>query len=98
MLSDILSLSYILPGLNFTREQLFFIQFAQASVRNIRPAESVRRIRVDEHSPSKYRVIGPLSNSEHFAKAFNCPAHSVMNRVDKCHVRWQSDSPDWLIH
>ena len=78
--------NYVLPGLNYTREQLFFIQFARGWARNIKPAEAVRRIRVDEHSPTKFRVLGPLSNSEDFLKAFNCPASSKMNRKHKCKV------------
>lgn len=96
----------MLPGLNYTREQLFFIQFARGWARNIKPAEAVRRIRVDEHSPTKFRgacmiakrscsllsvsslraVIGPLSNSEEFNKAFKCPPKSKMNRKHKCNV------------
>jgi hypothetical protein len=97
--------SYVLPGLNFTREQLFYIQFARGWARNIKPAEAVRRIRVDEHSPTNFRgectlimtslsltnrhvtVIGPLSNSEEFSKAFNCPVGSRMNPKRKCRVR-----------
>ena len=39
------------------------------------------------HSPGKYRIIGPLSNSEDFVKAYNCPVGSNMNRKDKC-VLW----------
>lgn len=79
--------NYILPGLNYTREQLFFMQFARGWARNIKPAESVRRIRVDEHSPTKFRVIGPLSNSDEFRKAFNCPVGSRMAPKHQCKVR-----------
>ena len=36
------------------------------------------------HSPAKYRIIGPLSNSEDFVNAFECPTDSNMNRKEKC--------------
>ena len=38
----------------------------------------------DPHSPGKFRVIGPLSNSEDFVREFACNADSPMNGVDKC--------------
>lgn len=41
----------------------------------------------DVHSPSKYRVIGSLSNMEEFSDAWNCPLGSPMNPTDKC-VLW----------
>ncbi|ORY60370.1 hypothetical protein BCR35DRAFT_355234 [Leucosporidium creatinivorum] len=78
--------NYLLPGLGYSREQLFFIAYAQGWARNIKPAEAVKRIRTDPHSPTNYRVIGPLSNNPDFAKAFNCPAGSPMNNVEKCKV------------
>ncbi|GAA5935913.1 CCR4-NOT core ubiquitin-protein ligase subunit MOT2 [Sporobolomyces koalae] len=75
----------LLPGLGqYSREQLFFIAFAQGWARSMTPAEAVRRIRVDPHSPTQFRVRGPLSNSEEFAKAWNCPVGSPMNNKHKC--------------
>ena len=46
--------------------------YGLAWARNIRTEEAIRRLRTDEHSPTRYRVIGPLSNSEDFAAAFGC--------------------------
>jgi len=78
--------NYLLPGLDFTREQLFFIAFAQGWARNIKPAEAVKRIRTDPHSPTNFRVIGTLSNDENFAKAFKCKPGQRMSNAKKCHI------------
>ncbi|EFO15768.1 hypothetical protein LOAG_12742 [Loa loa] len=48
--------------------------------------EAVRKLRTSEHSPGSIRVKGPLSNSEDFAKAYNCPLGSPMNPQHKCRV------------
>ncbi|KAF8894469.1 hypothetical protein BD779DRAFT_1467099 [Infundibulicybe gibba] len=63
---------YILPGLNYTREQLFFISFARVWARSMKPAAAVQRIRTDPHSPSRFRVDGTVSNIPEFAQAFKC--------------------------
>ncbi|GAA5988298.1 hypothetical protein JCM10908_002154 [Rhodotorula pacifica] len=80
--------NWLLPGLDdYSREQMFFIAYAQGWARATTRAEDVRRIRVDPHSPTRFRVIGPLSNNEAFAKAFNCPVGSPMNRgKDRCEL------------
>ncbi|SNX84419.1 related to Endothelin-converting enzyme 1 [Melanopsichium pennsylvanicum] len=64
----------LLPGLGYTREQLFFISYGVSWARNIRASEQVKRIRTDPHSPTKYRVNGVLVNSPEFAEAFGCKA------------------------
>lgn len=64
----------------FTPEQQFFISHATCWRDIMRPAEAIRRARVDPHSPGKYRVDGPLSNMEEFYRAFNVPPGAPMRR------------------
>lgn len=64
----------LLPGLGYTREQLFFISYGVSWARNIRNSELVKRLYTDPHSPTKYRVNGVLVNLPEFAEAFGCKA------------------------
>eukprot|EP00050_Salpingoeca_kvevrii_P017030 m.60983 g.60983 ORF g.60983 m.60983 type:complete len:733 (+) comp7318_c0_seq2:201-2399(+) len=75
-----------LPGMSLSHEQLFFLGFAQVWCNNIRPEEARNRIATDPHSPGRFRVIGTLSNSVDFAKAYSCKAGSPMNPAKKCVV------------
>lgn len=70
---------YLLPGVNFTREQLFFISFGRIWARSMKPAAALQRIRTDPHSPSQYRVDGTVFNIPEFAEAFNCSKNSKLN-------------------
>ncbi|KAF8630417.1 hypothetical protein AX15_002968 [Amanita polypyramis BW_CC] len=70
---------HLLPGLNYTREQLFFISFARIWARNMKPQEAVQRIRTDPHSPTRYRVDGTVFNIPEFAKAFKCSENAKLN-------------------
>ncbi|CAH8841671.1 unnamed protein product [Trichobilharzia szidati] len=76
----------ILPGLNFTPDQLFFIGFAQLWCIKSLPQSILNTVLFDSHTVEQYRVIGTLTNSEEFAKVFDCPAGSPMNPVKKCQV------------
>ena len=40
----------------------------------------------DQHPPSKFRVIGTLSQFAPFAETFQCPKGSKMNPESKCHL------------
>jgi putative endopeptidase len=64
----------------FTPEQRFFLSHATVWRDIMRPAEARRRARVDPHSPGKWRVDGPLSNLDEFARAFDVPAGAPMRR------------------
>ncbi|XP_063660605.1 endothelin-converting enzyme 1 isoform X6 [Pan troglodytes] len=75
-----------LPTLGLTNNQLFFLGFAQVwcSVRT--PESSHEGLITDPHSPSRFRVIGSLSNSKEFSEHFHCPLGSPMNPPHKCEV------------
>ena len=72
----------------FSDEQLFYLGYALpwCAVHT----ETLMRNHVikDEHAPDRFRVIGPLSNSEKFARAWSCPTDgsSRMNPSEKCKV------------
>ncbi|KAK3609653.1 hypothetical protein CHS0354_035937 [Potamilus streckersoni] len=76
----------LLPGLDYTHEQLFFINSAQVWCQNIRPQEEIRLIRIDPHSLDYFRVIGPLQNSAEFSEVYKCPVGSRMNPQRKCTI------------
>jgi putative endopeptidase len=54
----------------FTWQQRFFLGWANVWKGNITDEELKNRLMNDSHSPSKYRVIGPFSNSPEFIDAF----------------------------
>ncbi|XP_012139304.2 neprilysin-1 [Megachile rotundata] len=76
----------LLPGVNLTHDQLFFLNYAQIWCGSMRPEDALTKIRSSVHSPGPIRVLGPLSNSEDFARAFDCPPGSPMNPTHKCSV------------
>jgi len=71
------------PGLidGYTPEQRYFIAFAQTFRGHERDESLKTRVTTDPHSPDRWRVNGPLSNSEMFAKAFGCKAGDEMVRA-----------------
>lgn len=54
-----------------TPEQRYFLSYAYAWMINKTDESNLRMIMTDVHSPSKFRVNGPLSNMPEFYKAFN---------------------------
>ncbi|MCY3015373.1 MAG: M13 family metallopeptidase [Planctomycetota bacterium] len=54
----------------WTSDQLFFIGWSRVWPRLFREEELIKRLETDEHSPSRYRVNGPVSNLEAFYEAF----------------------------
>jgi len=77
----------LLPNLTkYTEDQLFYISFGQVWCGKIRPEYIVNQVLTDEHPPKNIRVIGAISNSEEFAKAFKCKPNSPMNPEKKCSI------------
>ncbi|XP_063929574.1 neprilysin-4-like [Zophobas morio] len=77
-----------LPGLpDVTPDQLFFLGFAQIWCGNSTLGALKSKLVDGVHSPNRIRVIGTLSNSKEFAKAWGCRLGTPMNPVNKC-VLW----------
>ncbi|XP_062124845.1 LOW QUALITY PROTEIN: neprilysin-2-like [Drosophila sulfurigaster albostrigata] len=74
-----------MPGMDLSPEQLFFLGFAQVWCADYKEEHYWKQL-TDEHTIDKFRVIGAVSNSEDFAKAYNCPVGSPMNPNTKCHI------------
>ncbi len=72
----------------YNTSQQFFLGFAQSWCTKMRPENARLRAATDPHAPPYWRVIGPLSNSDAFQKAFACKAGSKMVRggSDRCDI------------
>lgn len=76
-----------LPGLqDYTPQQMFWVSAANVWCSKYRPESLKLRITTGFHSPGRFRVIGPFSNQEEFARDFRCPLGSKMNPTTKCKV------------
>lgn len=58
----------LLPGLNMTHDQLFFLNFAQIWCGNMRDKAALEKIRTSAHSPGpiRYRVVAMFFNIKSF--------------------------------
>ena len=70
----------------FTKEQLLFLGFGQVWCENARPEFSRANVKVNPHSPGRFRVIGVVQNMPEFQKAFGCKAGQPMVRENACRV------------
>ncbi|XP_060925405.1 endothelin-converting enzyme 1 isoform X1 [Limanda limanda] len=75
-----------LPALGMTNHQLFFVGFAQVWCAVRTPESSHEGLITDPHSPSRFRVIGTVSNSHEFSKHFGCKSNAPMNPQHKCEL------------
>ncbi|KAL8606587.1 hypothetical protein ACOMHN_009472 [Nucella lapillus] len=77
----------VLPGLDLSPDQLFFLSHAQVWCQNLKPESAMNTVANDRHTPQRFRVIGALQNFEEFSNAFNCTPTAYMNPPSKC-VIW----------
>lgn len=77
------------PGLidGFTPEQRFFLGWAQVWGAKYTPQAEIQQVNGNPHSLPRWRVNGPLSNMDQFAKAFGCKQGQPMVRANAC-VIW----------
>lgn len=73
-------------GLDYTPEQLFWINNAQTWCSVYRKETLSSLFKVGTLTPGKYRVLGYLQNSLEFSQDFKCPVGSFMNPYNKCTV------------
>ena len=76
----------LLPGLPYTQSQLFWISSANVWCGKTRPEMLRKSMLTGRHPPKRFRINGPMMNSEEFSRDFNCPLGSPMNPEDKCKV------------
>ncbi|CAL8147661.1 unnamed protein product [Orchesella dallaii] len=76
-----------LPGLKkYSPNQLFWLSAANVWCNKYRKESLKLRILTGVHSPGEFRVRGPFSNMDTFARDFSCPVKSAMNPEHKCSV------------
>ena len=67
-------------------KNIFLVFFFQVWCTKYRDLQLKNQILTGVHSPGAFRIVGPLSNSDDFAKDFKCPKGSKMNPIEKCKV------------
>lgn len=75
-----------LPGFNFNPRQMFWISYANTWCSKTRIEVQKLLLTTDPHSPTEFRVNGPLSNIQEFSTDFGCPIGSKMNPEKKCTI------------
>ena len=69
-----------LPGLSqYTQKQQFWLALAQVWC-----GKQDEPNLKSKHSPWKYRVVGPLSQTPDFSRDWNCPTGAPMNPAEVC--------------
>ena len=70
----------------FTEDQQFFLSVGQVWCSKARDEYARTAVKVDPHSPARFRVNGSLANLPEFGRAFSCPAGKTMTPATACEV------------
>jgi predicted metalloendopeptidase len=70
----------------FSDEQLFFLAYSQGWCSKETPQFLETLARTNPHSPPRWRVNGPMSDTDAFAKAYQCKPGTPMNSGRTCSV------------
>ncbi|RWS26728.1 Membrane metallo-endopeptidase-like 1 [Leptotrombidium deliense] len=76
----------LLPSLNYTQDQLFWINVAYTWCAKFSKEALRNRLQSDAHSPAMFRVNGGLADVQEFSDSFQCKTGSKMNRPEKCSI------------
>ncbi len=69
-----------------TNEQLLFVAWGQVWCTVAAPEALRLQVTTDPHSPSQFRVNGPISNNPAFVEAFGCAPGTPMRPANQCVV------------
>ena len=70
----------------FTPEQRLYLGFAQVWCENQTEASRRLHAQTDPHSAARWRVMGPLSNTPDFGRAFACKSGEPLLPAKTCRV------------
>jgi membrane metallo-endopeptidase-like protein 1 len=76
----------LLPNLNYTQNQLFYISMGQLFCAKMTPQMKMLLLQTDSHAPAELRVIGAAANSADFSRTFNCKSTQFENPAHKCSI------------
>ncbi|MCW3104491.1 MAG: Neprilysin [Bacteroidetes bacterium] len=71
----------------YTPDQRYFLAYAYAWMVNKTDASLAKQVMSNEHAPSEFRVIGPLSDIDAFYKAFDIKEGDKMYRPESLRVK-----------
>jgi len=76
----------LLPSMNMTRSQQFFLSMAQVWCGSSTKEKVLQNVLTNPHSDRKYRVNGVVRNIAQFAESFHCSSTAALNAKERCSI------------